>query len=164
MNETIFIVIAFIALCIYIVKQYITIIKLNSRNYYLKEEALTAEVQRQDIVKISKSLFTILATEPSSIPTDRIPFLKRNSESDNLIYEPLDSIRLRLKDGKVLTYLNGTINPSKDDVFLYNITSIKKDHLELIHTYFNCIIDANIDAPTIPLTPQKIKNVLNYKS
>lgn len=161
--NTLFIALVVITLVIVIIVQYTNIIKLTRQVNDHKEHANLMEVQRQDIVRISKSLFKSLLDETGIIPTDRMPFVQI-TPLGNQIQIPLDSIRFRLKDGKVLIYTNGVINPTEEVIRLNDITSLNENHMELIYAFLHELQSFNGKDPiTIPLTPQKIRNILTYK-
>lgn len=162
--NTIFITLAIITVVIVIVIQYTNIIKLTRKVNECKEARVLAEVQKQDILRISKSLCKSLLDEDGMIPVDRLPFAILDS-TINTNTDKLDSIRFRLKDGKVLTYINGIINPSNGIARLHDITYLNEKHLELIYTFIHEIKELNgKELLTIPLTPQKIKNILTYNN
>lgn len=161
--NTIFITLAIITLVFIVVIQYTNNVKLTRKVNDWKDHATLMEVQRQDIVKITKSFLLSLLDENGNFPTDRIPFARVDTFIND-VQGPLDSIRFRLKDGKVLTYLNGIINPTEEKVILNNVASLTDDQITLIYAFLEAIQAQGWNTPIIPLTPQKIKHFLTYKN
>jgi len=160
--NVILITLAIIILCIVITIQYANNVKLTKQNEVLVEQKRKAEIQTHDVVKVAKSILHSIYNDAGILPTDRIPFVSKEHYL-SIKKSPLDAIRLRLKEGKVSIYTNGIINPTKDIVILDDITSLNNEHLELITTFIGVIEQSNIDAPIIPLTPQKIIHFLTFK-
>jgi len=166
--NTVLITLVIVTLCIVIIIQYANIVKLNRKVNDINEEKIKAEVQRHDIVKIAKSLLKpLVATEAAgNLPEDRLPFAIHKQIASNIgtLEDGLSSIRLRLKEGKVLIYINGLINPTKETVVLNNISQLTHEHRTLINVFLNKVEGSDLDAPTIPLTPQKITHILTYNT
>lgn len=161
--NTVLITVSIIAFCIVILIQYTNIVKLTRKVNDITEEKIKAEVQVHDVVKVAKSILYSIYNEAGILPTDRLPFVSKENFL-SIKKTPLDSIRLRLKDGKVSIYKNGIINPTKDVVVLDDITSLNDEHVALIQSFLTIIEKSDMDTSVIPLTPQKITHILTYNT
>lgn len=111
-------------------------------------------MQKELLNSLLEKLSYSFPTQPLEIIENDFPF--KATDIENYSNVPLQSIRFKKKDGQVLVYINGTINPTKNKIHIQDLQSLKvNDMLKLKCKILDCIEKNN------KYTSYGIDNLLN---